>query len=230
MQKTTFHRSQNHHFFYLVNELNNRFAQMKTYSFIFFMCSILVGCNTTDNHQTDTNQTNEPEKATGVTEFWEQLASYCGQTFEGQITSTPAPDEFSGKQLVMHILSCENDFIIIPFNVGENRSRTWLLHKKDNRIELKHDHRKEDGSDDEITLYGGQTTNSGLSDIQVFPADEATKKLIPAAATNVWWMTINENSFTYNLKRIGSDRVFSVDFDLSTPIETPKPSWGWEGE
>jgi hypothetical protein len=165
----------------------------------------------------------------GVDQFWQKLKEHCGKTFEGTITSgATANDGFSGKRLVMHVLSCSESQLLIPFNVGENRSRTWILTKVKDRIELKHDHRHEDGTNDAITMYGGTTTNSGLPGIAVFPADQLTIKTIPAAATNVWWMTINNTTFTYNLRRIGYDRLFTVTFDITKPIEKPLPSWGWE--
>jgi hypothetical protein len=165
----------------------------------------------------------------GVDQFWQKLKEHCGKTYEGTVTSgATANDGFSGKRLVMHVLSCSEDQLLIPFNVGENRSRTWILTKVKDRIELKHDHRHEDGTNDAITMYGGTTTNSGLPGIAVFPADQITVKTIPAASTNVWWITINNTTFTYNLRRIGSDRLFTVTFDITKPIEKPLPSWGWE--
>jgi hypothetical protein len=165
----------------------------------------------------------------GVDQFWQKLKEHCGKTYEGTITSgATANDGFSGKRLAMHVLSCSEDQLLIPFNVGENRSRTWILTKVKDRIELKHDHRHEDGTNDAVTMYGGTSTNSGLPGIAVFPADQMTIKTIPAAATNVWWMTINNTTFTYNLRRIGSDRLFTVTFDITKPVDKPLPSWGWE--
>jgi hypothetical protein len=165
----------------------------------------------------------------GVDQFWKKLKEHCGKTFEGTVTSgATANDGFSGKRLAMHVLSCSESQLLIPFNVGENRSRTWILTKVKDRIELKHDHRHEDGTSDAVTMYGGTTTNSGLPGIAVFPADQLTATTIPAAATNVWWITINNTTFTYNLRRIGSDRLFTVTFDITKPIEKPLPSWGWE--
>lgn len=165
----------------------------------------------------------------GVDQFWQQLKQHCGKTYEGTVTSgATTNDGFSGKRLVMHVLSCEENQLLIPFNVGENRSRTWILTKANDRIELKHDHRHEDGTNDAVTMYGGTTTNSGLPGIAVFPADQMTATTIPAAATNVWWITINNTTFTYNLRRIGSDRLFTVTFDITKPVEKPLPSWGWE--
>src|SRR5690606_7850917 len=125
-------------------------------------------------------------------------------------------------------LACERNSIRIPFFVGEDRSRTWALTLEDNRIELKHDHRHEDGSEDEITQYGGTASNSGLASLQVFPADEFTAELLPAAASNVWWIGLDEDRFSYSLKRIGTDRIFTVSFDLKNPIEAPEAPWGWQ--
>lgn len=165
----------------------------------------------------------------GVDQFWQKLKQHCGKTYEGTVTSgATTNDGFSGKRLVMHVLSCEENQLLIPFNVGENRSRTWILTKANDRIELKHDHRHEDGKSDAVSMYGGATTNSGLPGIAVFPADQMTATTIPAAATNVWWITINNTTFTYNLRRIGSDRLFTVTFDITKPVEKPLPSWGWE--
>ena len=66
----------------------------------------------------------------GVDQFWQKLKEHCGKTYEGTVTSgATANDGFSGKRLVMHMLSCSEDQLLIPFNVGENRSRTWILTK-----------------------------------------------------------------------------------------------------
>ena len=67
-----------------------------------------------------------------------------------------------------------------------------------------------------------------MADIQLFPADQETANLISYASNNVWWITLDETSFTYNLRRIGSDRLFSVKFDLTKEIETPAAPWGSE--
>lgn len=205
---------------------------MKNIIFILVFSTLALACKgegesspVPEIEQTNTSEVIYP---TGLDKFWEALSAYCGKAFEGELVSTPANDDFAGKKLVMHVLSCNDEFILIPFNVGENRSRTWILRREGDRVELKHDHRHEDGSDDEITMYGGTSTNSGLPHIQVFPADQQTLEMIPAAATNVWWITLKDNVYTYNLRRAGSDREFSVAFDLSKEVEIPEPSWGWE--
>jgi hypothetical protein len=168
------------------------------------------------------------QEKSGAQQFWETLKKQCGKSFEGAITEGPANDDFRGKRLVMHVRNCDANTIRIPFFVGEDKSRTWVLTFENNRITLKHDHRHEDGSEDKVTQYGGTTPNSGLSGIQVFPADQQTCDLIAYASNNVWWITIDETSFTYNLRRIGSDRVFSVKFDLTKTVDNPSAPWGWK--
>ncbi len=165
---------------------------------------------------------------TDVKTFWNSLKALEGKTFEGTLVNAPANDDFAGKKLVIHVLYCDNETILIPFNVGDNLSRTWIFKNKNNRIELKHDHRMKNGENDKITMYGGTATNQGKATMQVFPADQETLDLIPAAFSNVWWVTLDNKNFTYNLRRIGSDRVFTVSFDLTKEIEKPTPSWGWE--
>jgi len=164
------------------------------------------------------------------TVFWKELQKLCGKAFQGTVAAAPADDTtFKDKTLIMHLRSCENNRIRIPFVVGENRSRTWVLTLSENRILLKHDHRHEDGTPDKVTMYGGSTTNVGMPTRQMFPADQETVNVIPAAATNVWWIDlIPGEHFSYNLRRMGSERYFSVKFDLRRPVEAPAAPWGWK--
>lgn len=163
-------------------------------------------------------------------DFKKKIELHCGKSYVGQITEGGKEgDGFTGKKLVMQVLSCEKDQIKIPFYVGEDQSRTWVLTFNDNNtIQLKHDHRHQDGLPDKITMYGGTSPNTGHSGKQFFPADQETCNLIDYACSNIWWMTIDETSFTYNLRVVGSTRQFSVKFDLTKPIEFNKKPWGWE--
>lgn len=159
-------------------------------------------------------------------DFWSSIEKICGKSYEGKVLEAPVDDEFRKLRLVMHVRACEENEIRIPFFAGDDRSRTWVFTISDDIITLKHDHRHEDGTEDEITQYGGTASNHGLSTIQAFPADNFTAELIPAAASNVWWIEIEEGkSFTYNLRRLGTDRYFSIQFDLTTEIETPPAPW-----
>ena len=161
--------------------------------------------------------------------FFNELKKHCGKTYEGKIMAGGKEgDGFTGNRLVMFVNSCKENEIQIPFNVGENRSRTWILKMDEKKyIQLKHDHRHEDGTNDKVTMYGGKATNKGFENLQIFPADEETANLISYASGNVWWISIDKTTFTYNLRRIGTDRYFSVSFDLTKEVEKPEKSWGW---
>lgn len=160
--------------------------------------------------------------------FWNTLKEHCGKAYEGKIIEGGKKgDGFMGEKLIMHVRSCEDNIIRIPFFVGEDKSRTWVFKlNEDKRISLKHDHRHKNGSEDKITQYGGSNPNTGLADIQFFPADQETASLIPYASNNVWWVIIDKTSFTYNLRRIGTDRFFSVKFDLTKEVDIPSAPWG----
>ncbi len=160
--------------------------------------------------------------------FWTNLKAHCGKAYEGRLGEGISDPSFAGKRLLMHVRSCEENSIRIPFVVGDDLSRTWVLTLQDGRITLKHDHRLEDGSEDEVTQYGGTASNGGFAGLQMFPADQETASRIGYASTNVWWFTISDTEITYNLRRIGSDRLFTVVFDLSNPVDAPPAPWGWE--
>ena len=163
--------------------------------------------------------------------FWTGLQGLCGKAYHGTIIHAPENDTlFAGKEIVMHVRDCKSDRIRIPLIVGDNRSRTWILTRSTESMTLKHDHRHMDGTEDQITLYGGTTSNSGSATMQMFPADQYTADLLPAAATNVWWLELVADShLTYNLRRMGTDRYFSIRFDLTQEAEVPEAPWGWKG-
>lgn len=166
--------------------------------------------------------------ATPRDEFWVALSAMCGKAFGGRATESVPPDSvMSSQPLVMHVRECSADTIRVPFHVGENRSRTWVLTRTASGLRLKHDHRHEDGAPDSVTMYGGDTHDAGSAGRQEFHADSLTASLIPAARTNVWTLELQPGrAFSYALRREGSDRRFRAEFDLATPISTPPAPWG----
>lgn len=160
--------------------------------------------------------------------FWNALQGLCGRAFAGQVTEAVPPDTvFARSRLVMHVRQCSADSIRIPFHVGEDRSRTWVITRTGTGLRLKHDHRHQDGSEDQVTQYGGDARAPGSASAQEFPADAHTAELIPYARTNVWTVEVVPGErFVYALRREGTERRFRVIFDLTREVAAPPPPWG----
>lgn len=175
-----------------------------------------------------------PKETSAVTEvpaelFLASLNAHCGKAYEGRIVDPqPADTAFAKERLVMHLRGCGTDTVRIPFHVGDNRSRTWVFARTADGVRLKHDHRHEDGSEDSVTQYGGDSRATGTASVMEFPADSFTKALIPPSGTNVWTVEITPTQFVYQLRRENSDRRFRVEFDLTRPVEAPPAPWGSE--
>jgi hypothetical protein len=173
-----------------------------------------------------------PETRTEPSFLSNLIEGNCGKAFEGRVVSPPSPMDasFAGKRLVMHVRQCSADEVRIPFHVGDDRSRTWVITRTPAGYRLKHDHRHEDGSEDKVTQYGGDTVAAGTLNRQAFPADAFSKELFRregnvAGVANVWAVEIiPRRMFAYELRRPG--RFFRVEFDLTRPVETPPAPWG----
>jgi len=176
--------------------------------------------------------------ASGAEQFFANVAGLCGKAFAGRVVAnepTPsAADPFEGKALVVHVRRCEKDRLELPFHVGDDRSRTWVLTRVGGAISLKHDHRHRDGASDSLTMYGGITAIAGTVVRQEFPADAESKELftrlkLPVSLPNVWAMELEPGRrFVYELARPG--RLFRVEFDLTREVPAPPAPWGHEGK
>ncbi len=166
------------------------------------------------------------QEKSAAKQFWQLLQQHGEKAYQGKVVAGMT-DAFKDGPLVMHVKVYNDSLMKIPFYVGTDKSRTWVLSLKNDRILLKHDHRNPDGIEDKVTQYGGQTSHSGTSNMQIFPADQHTLDLLPAASETIWWITIHKDFFTYILSKIGSDRLFTVKFDLSKDLLAPGAPWDW---
>jgi hypothetical protein len=164
-------------------------------------------------------------------QFLERISALCGKAFEGRLVSQDPQDrDMAAQRLVMHVRECSPGAIRIPFHVGDNRSRTWVVSRTEAGLRLKHDHRHEDGREDQLTQYGGDTATMGSATRQEFPADRYSKDMFvrlnsAQSVPNVWAMEIVPGrTFAYELRRPG--RFFRVEFDLTRPVAAPPPPWG----
>jgi hypothetical protein len=151
-----------------------------------------------------------------------RLNALCGQRFVGRVVSNDAVDaDMASQRLVMHVRDCSPTEMRIPFHVGADTSRTWIVTRTDAGLRLKHDHRHEDGTEDELSQYGGDTATAGSDTRQEFPADAFSKTLFetkgnPASVTNVWAIEATDAIFAYELRR--PERFFRVEFDVTAPV------------
>lgn len=179
---------------------------------IAFSLLLLAGCATASSGGPD------PQDV-----FFANLSALCGQTFEGRVTTTDAADDdFRRQRLVMHVRDCSEDEIGIPFMVGEDRSRRWVVTRTREGLRLKHDHRDPSGEVHGFHMYGGDTVDEGTAERQEFPVDQFSIDQFNAAdaqvsTTNVWAMEVRPGrAFVYELSR--PNRLLRVEFDLSRPV------------
>ena len=187
---------------------------------------LAMGCT-----QDDTTQSSTVRGAPSTTydEFWATLQELCGQAFPGQlIEANPSDELLTNQVLIMHVRECQEDLVRIPFHVGNDHSRTWVISRQADGLRLKHDHRHEDGTEDEITQYGGDSTSPGSRSRQDFPADTHTASLVPTAPDHIWTLEINAGRiFLYSLRNQITGRRVRLEFNLTEPIETLPPApWG----
>lgn len=214
---------------------------MKTSSFSNLICVLaLAGTAVLPVSATATSTVPAAKAAAApADQFLADLAHYCGQAFAGRIIAnqpkSSAPDPFDGKTLVMHVRGCDSpqQELRVPFHVGDDHSRTWVISRTDSGLRLKHDHRHADGSPDAVTMYGGDTAQAGSAGRQEFPVDAESVAMftangMTASLRNTWAMELVPGKrFVYELAR-PDGRLFQVEFDLSVPVALPPAPWGSE--
>lgn len=164
-------------------------------------------------------------------QFFDRLRALCGNSYRGRVVSSDSADrEMAAARLVMQVRACSANEVRIPFHVGDDRSRVWVVTRTRAGLRLKHAHRHRDGSEDVRSQYGGDTVAPGSARRQDFPADAFSRDLfvredIPESITNVWAIEVVPGAtFAYELRRPG--RHFRVEFDLAAPVAAPPPPWG----
>jgi hypothetical protein len=168
-------------------------------------------------------------------EFWNALATHCGQAFEGMrvVARDDRPDLLEGDEvLIVHFRECSDELLALPFHIGPpdgewDRSRTWRFTWAEDgqRLELRHDHRHPDGTPDlDNTLYGGLSID-GDGSVQRFLYTERTAE----DGSPLGWQIeiVPGERYTYGTFS-GENWTWRLDFDLATPLEaTPPAPWGY---
>lgn len=164
--------------------------------------------------------------------FLAALSAHCGDTFPGQLVLEPEGDAMlTGTELLLaHFRHCDGEEVRIPFHIeiedtgAWDSSRTWYVMRASSGLELRHDHRMADGSEDSRTWYGGLTMGAGSAQRQDFASKERTA----AAGVPVGWRIEIEPGvhYRYGTTYDGS-YDWMIEFDLAAPYAEEVPqAWG----
>ena len=104
---------------------------------IVFSAALALAVTTSSYAQ---DPTNKPLGETGTQKaVFENLKKMCGRRFAGETQFPPDPNHpMAGKKLVMSVDSCTDRELRIPFLVGEDKSRTWILTLSEKGLLFKH--------------------------------------------------------------------------------------------
>lgn len=166
--------------------------------------------------------------------FFNQLSEQCGNAYPGSLTLEPEGDEMltGTEMLIVHFRECDDSQLKLPFHIeleeddDWDRSRTWIFTHHEDELELRHDHRKPNGSEDDVTMYGGYSVGEGTAMRQEFKSEPRSEE---TGEFRGWRVEIVPGErYTYGTIR-NNDWTWRVDFDLTTPLdENPPAPWGHE--
>ncbi len=155
--------------------------------------------------------------------FWSNLQALCGQAAAGRVLRVPEGDTQIDPSagLVVNFWECSGTELRFPLHVDENRSRTWVFIRHQGSLELRHDHRHPDGTEESNTWYGASTLDDGTATRQEFVTDRG-------GVRGGWRVEIEPGRrFTYGTIRQGEWR-HHLEFDLSRPVAQPLMHWGYQ--
>lgn len=153
--------------------------------------------------------------------FWTRLQGLCEGAAAGTLIQAPDDQISPDAALLVHFWECGDEELRFPLHVDENRSRTWVFIRHDDHLELRHDHRHEDGSEESNTWYGATTVSDGSASRQEFVTDRD-------GVMGGWAVEIDPGvHFTYGTIRDGEWR-HHLQFDLETGAALPPMHWGYE--
>lgn len=163
--------------------------------------------------------------------FWDNVQEHCGNAYAGRVgDATPYYSAVAeAEQLRIHIRECSDSLTHISLHVDDNHSRNLMLTKTRTTLRLKHDHRYEDGTEEEISQYGGDAPAPGLETRQIFQADEHTESILPNRFDNFWFLhQMDDETFAYGVHWPKHGHSIRLEFDVSETVDAPPAPWGYE--
>jgi len=195
---------------------------------------LLTACN--EEEKPDTAFEYAPEEAAEEFEiepeqlaFWENIQEHCGNAYDGILAdATPFYQTFDAERIRIHVRDCTETVTHISLHIDDDHSRNLLITKQRGTLQLKHDHRNEDGTEEEITQYGGLAPTPGLETRQIFYADEHTADILPQRYDNFWFIDImDDETLAYGVHWPKEGNSIRMEFDISHPVDPPPTPWGY---
>lgn len=180
----------------------------------------------TENSDTDAQSLRDKQL-----QFFQNLSQLCGKAFVGKVAiDTENSETLRDKPIVLHVRKCSSSQLQMPLHIGDDSSRTLLISKTSEGLQLQHDHRYPDGKSHTASMYGGHTTSKGEATLQSFPVDDFSKTLflqteLKSSVNNVWQIGVTNKMLSYRLTRPSREVV--IEFDLANLHPTPKAPWGY---
>lgn len=198
---------------------------------------VLIACTGTEGPETDfayapEEAAEEMALAPEQLAFWSNVQQLCGNAYRGQLAdATPYYHGSAADRIVIHVRNCTETLTHISLHMDDDHSRNLMLTKVSGTLRLKHDHRNEDGTEEQITQYGGDAPSPGLETRQIFWADEHTAEILPQRSDNFWFLDImDEETFAYGVHWPKHGHSIRIEFDISETVEAPPTPWGYENE
>lgn len=160
----------------------------------------------------------DPDPLEAQHAFFENMRDLCGQTFGGRTILAEETDEtFEPARLYFIVEECDEDELRIPFIVGDDASRTWILRIGEEGLSFIHEHLRPDGTEYEGSGFGGHASDEGSATFQHFPDFWATDET-PPDEHRVWRLRIDREHdlFVYYLDR-GGRPAYRLVFHLGPP-------------
>lgn len=158
------------------------------------------------------------------------MSAHCGRAYRGSVSDVTEyyRDGVVGREARIHFFECSDDRLHVAFHLDDDRSRNWILTRTAGTLRLKHDHRNPDGTEEEITQYGGDAPVPGLPTRQIFRADEHTARILPRRWDNFWFLDfVDDQTLEYGVHWPTDGHSIRFTFDLSRPVEAPAAPWGY---
>lgn len=160
-----------------------------------------------------------PEKSAG---FMDHLFALKGKKAAGTVIypsgkSTP----FKGENIWLEVNAMGPREIRLPIYRDQQVYRTLILAQNETGFFLQHEHKKADGQQAEISLYGGYSAGPASPHIMIFPADAYSRQLLGSLRENVWSLAFNnERSILSYIAEENGHVTMQIDFDLSESVKS----------